>query len=156
MIIFFILIFLIGSWCACCCCHCPAATAATVATTLLLPSSMPPCCCCVTAALLSLSPPPLPYCGHRQHLSATAVAAVAAAATLLPAAIAKTHVEHTVCFIHDWHINQTTRGGNHNCHTMLQITNLRSFGGSTINGSVTDVRIRPARYEWNCSHKIFK
>lgn len=61
----------------------------------------------------------------------------------------KTHVEHTIGFIHHKighttkvgllgfkHVNETTRGGDDNFHSALKITNLRTLGCTSINCSV--------------------
>jgi hypothetical protein len=68
----------------------------------------------------------------------------------------KTHIEHTICFIHDQvgystqvcllcfkHVNEAARSGNHNLHATLQVADLGTFRRTTIDGGVTYTRIRP-------------
>jgi len=63
----------------------------------------------------------------------------------------ETHVQHAVGFVHDevgdtsevglaslQHINQTTGGGNADLDTALQVSDLRTLGGTTVDGSVSD------------------
>ena len=67
----------------------------------------------------------------------------------------KSHIKHAVCLIHNKvsnptqvgflsfeHIDEAPWGGNDNLYTTLQITNLRTFRSSTIDGSVPDSRVR--------------
>lgn len=67
----------------------------------------------------------------------------------------KTHIKHAICLVHDEirnatqvglaslkHINETTGSGNDDFNSALQIANLRTFGGTTIDSSVTNARIR--------------
>lgn len=63
----------------------------------------------------------------------------------------ETHVEHTIGLVqHEVrdaaevgflcleHINETTGGSDDNLNTSLEIANLRTFGGTTVDGSVSN------------------
>jgi hypothetical protein len=65
----------------------------------------------------------------------------------------ETHVEHSVGFVHDEvgdslevgsarleHINQSTGGSDTDLDTLREISDLRTLGGTTVNGSVSDSR----------------
>lgn len=67
----------------------------------------------------------------------------------------ETHVQHPVGLVENQirdpaevgpaslqHVNETTRGGNHNLDTTLQISNLRTFWCTAIDSSVPDTRVR--------------
>ena len=69
----------------------------------------------------------------------------------------ETHVKHAVGLVHDKvsdtskvrlarleHVDKTTRGGNHDLHTTLEITDLGALRSATIDGSVTDARVGAA------------
>ena len=67
----------------------------------------------------------------------------------------ETHVEHTVCFVHDevsnaaevrlvrlQHINQTPGGCNNDLHAALQIANLGALWRTAVNGRIADAGVR--------------
>ena len=77
----------------------------------------------------------------------------------------ETHVQHAVGLVHDKvsdttkvrlarleHVDKTTRGGNHDLHTTLEITDLGALRSATIDGSVTDARVgAAAQLAWNAN-----
>ena len=79
----------------------------------------------------------------------------------------ETHVKHAVGLVHDKvsdttkvrlarleHVDKTTRGGNHDLHTTLEITDLGALRSATIDGSVTDARVgAAAQLAWNANGK---
>ena len=70
----------------------------------------------------------------------------------------ETHVEHTICFIHDQvsdpaevrlarlqHVNQTPGGCNNDLHTTLQIADLGALWRTTVDSCVTDTGVRAVK-----------
>ena len=80
----------------------------------------------------------------------------------------ETHVKHAVGLVHDKvsdttkvrlarleHVDKTTRGGNHDLHTTLEITDLGALRSATIDGSVTDARVgAAAQLAWNANGQL--